>query len=82
MGAGDERHRSLTFRIGGPLIDARREVAGDGIEQFATGCEFVLPSGNEVLETTGKGMRFRIAADFHDVRTSARVFRLRVKRHG
>ena len=55
--AGDERRRSLAFRIGRPLVVGCLEVAGNGLEQLATGREFTLPAGYEVLEPTGECVR-------------------------
>ena len=65
MIAGAERHRSLAFRIGRPLVEGRLEVTGDRREQLATRREFTLPAGNEVLEATGECFGVCIAANLH-----------------
>jgi len=81
MIAGDEGHRSLTFRIGWPLVVDPLEVASNGLEQFATGREFTLPAGYEILETTGKCTRLCIAAHLHHVCAAGRVLGVSVEGH-
>jgi len=81
MIADDEGHRSLAFRIGRPPVEGRLEVAGNGLEQLATGREFTLPTGYEVLETTGERIGLCIAAHLHNVCASGRVLGVSVEGH-
>ena len=79
--AGAQRHQSLAFRTGRPLVDARLEVAGNGLEQLATGPEFTLPAGYEVLETTGERVQLCIAAHLHYICAAGRVLGVSVEGH-
>src|SRR5271165_6190829 len=81
MIADDEGHRSLAFRIGRPPVEGRLEVAGNGLEQLATGRELTMPAGNEVLETTGERIGLCIAAHLHHVCASGRVLGVSVENH-
>src|SRR4029453_18009567 len=81
MIAGHERWRSLAVRTGRPHVEGRLEVAGNGLEQLATGREFTLLAGYEVLETTGQRVRLCIAAHLHHVCAPGWVLGVSVEGH-
>lgn len=64
----------LSRCIGRPLVGARFEVAGNGVEQLATGCELALLAGDQVLETASKRVGLGVAAQFQNVRPPVGIF--------
>ncbi len=62
-------------------MEVRLEVAGNGLEQLATGRKITLPAGYEVLETTGERIGLCIAAHLHHVCASGRVLGVSVESH-
>ena len=73
--------QSPSRRVARAFGGARFEVAGNGFEQFATGCEVALPAGDEVLETTDQRTGLCVAAHFQHVGSSAWIFRFSVESH-
>jgi hypothetical protein len=77
----DEWSRLPAVRVERRLVSTQLEIGCNRIEQLIAGCELKLTPANEVLETPGQRIGFRIAAHLQYVSTSARVFGFTLESH-